>query len=384
MIYLHNTTLYTPADVIEHGALVINGETIGAIGHAEDLPCPPGAQAIDLGGMTLIPGFIDLQINGAFGSDFTFEPESIWQVGERLTRTGVTSFLPTIISSPAETIGRAQAVLKEGPPKGYEGASVLGLHLEGPYINPHKSGAHETSHLRLPDPHEYERWSPSRAIRLVTLAPEIPGAIQAIHVLVRNGVTVSAGHSEASFDQALEGIKAGISYGTHLFNAMPPLDHRQPGLVGALLRESRVVAGMIIDGIHVHSAMVSLAWKALGAQRTSLVTDAMAALGMPAGDYQLANRTVHVDGGSARLDDGRLAGSVLSLDQALRNLMAYTGCRLEEALPAVTLVPARLLGLEASLGVLSEGARADLVLLNSERQIAGVWTKGHAVVSPTN
>ena len=194
---------------------------------------------------------------------------------------------------------------------------------------------------------------------------------------------VSAGHSQADFDQAQAGIQAGIRYGTHLFNAMPALDHHQPGLVAALLGDPRLTVGLIVDGIHLHPAMVRLAWNILGAQRTNLVTDAMAALGMPPGDYMLGARLVFMDGSSARLADGRLAGSLLSLDQALRNLMAFTGCSLTEALPTLTRVPARLLGLDSSLGSLTMGSKADFTLLTPEVQVAQVWVDGRRVLSPS-
>ena len=383
MIYLHNLTPFTPETKIDRAAIVFSAETISAFGEEDALPCPPGADSIDAGGLMLVPGLIDLQVNGAFGMDFTTHPETIWQVGERLIRYGVTSFLPTIVSSPPATIRLAQAVIQDAPPAGYRGARVIGLHLEGPYLNPQKQGAHDSTSLFLPDPEIYAQWSPASGIRLVTLAPELAGALPAIRTLVSNGVLVSAGHSQADFDQAQAGIQAGIRYGTHLFNAMPALDHHQPGLVAALLGDPRLTVGLIVDGIHLHPAMVRLAWNILGAQRTNLVTDAMAALGMPPGDYMLGARAVFMDGSSARLADGRLAGSLLSLDQALRNLMAFTGCSLTEALPTLTRVPARLLGLDSSLGSLTMGSKADFTLLTPEVQVEQVWVDGRRVLPPS-
>jgi N-acetylglucosamine-6-phosphate deacetylase len=380
MIYIHNATLFTPSGLLDHGAMLINGETITAVGREGDLPCPADAHPFDAKGQNLVPGFIDLQINGAFGMDFTSSPETIWQVGERLTGFGVTSFLPTIISSPPEITRKAQACLQKGPPNGYHGARVIGLHLEGPYLNPEKYGAHNPDYLCQPQPEVYEHWSPASFVRLVTLAPELPGAITAIQTLVKHGVVVCAGHSQASLDQSQDGFEAGIRYGTHLFNAMPPFDHRRPGLVGALLADHRLTAGMIVDGIHLHPVTVKLAWQTLGPQRTSLVTDAMAALGMPSGEYSLGGRTVYVDGSSAKLTDGLLAGSLLSLDQALNNLVKFTGCSLEEALPTITRVPAHLLGLDSSLGNLIVGAKADLVLLTSDMQVTGVWLNGRQIL----
>jgi N-acetylglucosamine-6-phosphate deacetylase len=382
MIYIHNAILNTPEKKIVRGALLVNGEVIVALGSEEELPCPTSAESIDAGGLTLVPGFIDLQINGAFGMDFTTNPDTIWNVGEQLVYFGVTSFLPTIVSSPSETIHHAQAVLQMGPPLGYRGARVLGLHLEGPYLNPEKHGAHNPAFMSLPDAVVYEEWSPASYVRLVTLAPELVGSLPAIRALVQNGVVVGAGHSQADLRQTLAGFEAGICYGTHLFNAMPPLDHRNPGLVGALLESLHTIAGIIVDGIHVNPTIIKLVWKILGAQRMNLVTDAMAALGMPAGEYQLGGRTVFVDGTSARLEDERLSGSLLSLDQALRNLMAYTGCSLSEALTTVTQVPAGLLHLERTLGNLVVGARADLALLTPEAHVVAVWINGDQILSP--
>jgi N-acetylglucosamine-6-phosphate deacetylase len=379
MVYFHNTTIYTPEGKLDHGAMLINGETITAIGREGELHYPANTHTIDVKEQSLVPGFIDLQINGGFGMDFTSNPETIWQVGERLTRFGVTSFLPTIVSSPHETVQKVQAILRIGPPKGYHGSRVIGLHLEGPYLNPEKHGAHNPAYLRLPEPDGYDHWNPANFVRLVTLAPELPGSITAVETLVKHGVVVSAGHSQADIEQSQVAIEAGIRYGTHLFNAMPPLDHRQPGLVGSLLTDKRIIAGMIVDGIHLHHSIVNLAWQILGSQRTNLVTDAIAGLGMPAGEYLLAGRTIHGDGSSARLKEGTLAGSLLSLDQALRNLITFTSCSLGDAIPTVTQVPARLLRLNTSLGNLSIGAKADLVFLDRNLQVTGVWLNGHQI-----
>ena len=379
MIYIHNASLYTPFEIIDHGVVIISGETITAIGSQDELACPAGAQSVDAGGMNLVPGFIDLQVNGGFGMDFSTAPETIWLVGENLTRFGVTSFLPTIISSQSGTIRHAQAVLHQGPPSDYCGAAAVGLHLEGPYLNPEKCGAHDPANLSLPEAGDYEQWSPSSHVRLVTLAPELPGSLPAVRSLVRNGVLVSAGHSQANYAQAQAGFDAGIRYATHLFNAMPAFNHRQPGLAGAILNDDRLSAGLIVDGIHIHPSMVQFVWKMLAARRTSLVSDAVAALGMPPGEYHLGRRSGYTDGSSIKLSDGRLAGSLISLDQALRNLISFTSCSLPEALSTVTQVPAGLLNLAPLLGRLAIGSKADLVLLTGDAHIARVWVHGKQV-----
>jgi N-acetylglucosamine-6-phosphate deacetylase len=211
---------------------------------------------------------------------------------------------------------------------------------------------------------------------MVTMAPELPGALHIIRALVERGIVVSAGHSLASLEEAQAGIEAGITYGTHLFNAMPSLDHREPGLTGALLVGDDVTVGVIADGIHLHPDIVKLVWKSKGAGRVSLVTDAMAALGMPPGNYLLSDQNVIVDGLTARLADGRLAGSVLSLDQAVRNLVAFTGSQLSEAISTVTSTPAALLGLDGSRGRIAPGYIADLTLLTNDLQVYATIVTG--------
>ena len=264
--------------------------------------------------MVVVPGFIDLQVNGAFGKDFTADPTAIWDVAREYARYGVTSFLPTIITSPLDNIAAAQAVVCR-PPAGFRGCEPLGLHVEGPFLNPARKGAHNPDFLRPPTLDAVANWAPQTGVRLVTLAPELPGALEVIRSLAARGVVVSAGHSMATYAEALAGFDAGIRYGTHLFNAMPPLAHREPGLPGALLTDERVAAGFIPDGIHTHPAIIRLAWKQLGPERFSMVTDCMAALGMGPGRHMLGDFEVIVDETSARLADGTLAGSILSLDQ---------------------------------------------------------------------
>ena len=251
----------------------------------------------------------------------------------------------------------------------------MGLHLEGPFLNPARRGAHNPAHLRAPDLQTITGWSVEQYVRLVTLAPELPGALDVIRALVGRGVVVSAGHSLATHAEALAGFEAGITCGTHLFNAMPPLEHRAPGLAGALLADERATVGLIPDGLHLHPSVVALAWQAKGARRVNLVTDAMAALGMPPGRYPLGDWEVTVDDTSARLADGRLAGSLLSLDQAVRNFIAFTGCSLSDALATVTTVPAHLLGL-ADRGQIAPGFIADLTLLTPDVHVAGTIVGG--------
>ncbi len=381
MLLITHATLYTPDQVIADGALLVADGRIAALGPTATLTAPPGTTVLDASGLHLTPGFIDLQFNGGFGHDFTADPAAIWQVAAQLPRYGVTAFLPTVITSPLATVAAAQSVVTQPPAGESHGAVPLGLHVEGPFLNPQKKGAHNPAYLRKPDPAAVADWSPAQGIRLVTLAPELPGALALAELLHGRGILVSAGHSTASYAEAMAGFAAGIGYGTHLFNAMPALGHREPGLPGALLSDARPVVGIIADGVHSHPAMVDLAWRALGSRRLNLVTDAMAALGMPPGKQLLGDFEVLVDDVSARLPDGTLAGSILSLDQALRNLMAFTGCSLAEALPTITRTPATALGMAAARGSLAEGYRADLVLLDRDLQVAATLIAGKVVYS---
>jgi N-acetylglucosamine-6-phosphate deacetylase len=379
MLLITHATLYTPDEVLADGGLLIENGRIAALGPSATLVAPPGTPVLDASGLHLTPGFIDLQFNGGFGHDFTADPTTIWQVAAQLPRYGVTAFLPTVITSPLTTIAAAQAVVTQPPAGEPTGAVPLGLHIEGPFLNPQKKGAHNPAYLRSPDVDAVAGWSPVQGVRLVTLAPELPGALDLVELLHDRGILVSAGHSTATYAEATAGFDAGIRYATHLFNAMPPLGHREPGLPGALLSDARPVVGLIVDGVHSHPAMVDLAWKALGNRRLNLVTDAMAALGMPPGKQLLGDFEVWVDETSARLPDGTLAGSILSLDQALRNLLDFTGCTLAEALPTVTRTPAAALGLAHERGSLAVGYRADLVLLDAELQVVATLVDGNVV-----
>ncbi|MGD8750609.1 MAG: N-acetylglucosamine-6-phosphate deacetylase [Anaerolineales bacterium] len=381
LLHIHGATIITPKDQIENGVVLIEDGLIQAIGTAKELPPPPGAGVMDVTGLTLVPGFIDLQCNGAFGCDFTSDPESIWDVAAQLPRFGVTAFLPTLVSSPLETIAAARAVLSRGSPNPKAGAIPMGLHLEGPFLNPQKKGAHNPHYLRPADTTVVRDWSPENGVCLVTLAPELPGALGVVRRLVSQGVVTSAGHSMATYEQALLAFEAGILCGTHLFNAMAPLGHRQPGLVGALLSDARPSVSLILDGIHVHPALIRLVWAVKGAGGLILVSDSTAASGMPPGKYRLGDQEMLVTECGARLPDGTLAGSVLPMAEAIRNLLTFTGCPLAEALPTVTKTPAALLGLSHQRGSLAPGMCADLVLLTPDLEIAHTLVAGEVVFS---
>lgn len=358
--------------------MVVEGGRIASIGSAP----VSAAEVLEGRGLLLAPGFVDLQCNGAVGIDLALEPERLWDVAAALPRWGVTAWLPTIITSPPEITDRALVTLAAGPPRGIGPvARPLGLHLEGPFLAEARKGAHPTRHLRLPDPTRAATWSRESGVALVTLAPELPGALDLIADLVRRGVVVSLGHSAATAAEAAAAIDRGASMVTHLFNAMDPLRHRAPTLVAQALADERLSSGLIADGLHVDPTVVVGAWRALG-RRLVLVTDAVGALGIPPGERRLGDGigVVTVGPGGVRLADGTLAGSNLSMDTAVRNLAAWTGCGLAGAVDAATAAPAKVLGL-GDRGVVRVGAVADLVLMTAGGDLVTTVAAGRPAVS---
>lgn len=378
-IIIVGAEIYSPESCQSKSGVLIEDGRIARIGTLAEVETWPEGQRIEAKGLLLVPGLIELQINGAFGMDFTEHPETIYPVARELPRLGVTRFLPTIITSPLEKIQLAQTQIRSGPPEGFHGAIPIGLHIEGPFLNPERKGAHSPEYLRPPSLDDASQWSQENGVRLVTLAPELPGAHEVIAVLRGRGIVVSVGHSLATLQQAREGFKTGISCATHLFNAMSPLTQFDPGLPGAVLAEPGLRFGLIPDGIHVHPTIVDLIWRLTGPGRMILVTDAMAALGMPPGLYRLGEKEVVVDGTSARLHNGNLAGSILPHPIALRNLIAFTGCSLTDALSCMTSTPAELLGMEEEIGRIEEGYRADLVLLTPDLDVVCTLVDGEVV-----
>ena len=380
MLQITNARIYTPDRVIPRGTVVVEGSRIVSVGSAGEMPAAQRPRVVDAAGLTLVPGFIDLQLNGAFGHDFTADPSTIWEVAAGLPRYGLTTFLPTIITSPLEQVAAGMRVVTGARPKDFRGAEPLGVHAEGPFLNPKKKGAHNEQYLRPPALDAVAAWSPDSGVRLVTMAPELPGALAVIRALTSCGVVVSTGHSMATYDEARAGFDAGATYGTHLFNAMPNFGHRDPGLPGALLTDDRMTVGFIADGVHTHRSVIDLVWRILGPRRMSLVSDAMAALGMPPGLHRLGEYDVIVDATSCRLTDGgALAGSILEPDQALRNLIEITGCSLGDALATLTTTPARLLGLEKERGRIEAGFAADMVLLSPDLKVRTTIAAGEIV-----
>ncbi|MBA4384373.1 MAG: N-acetylglucosamine-6-phosphate deacetylase, partial [Anaerolinea sp.] len=351
-----NALLLTTNRELRKGSLSINNGVITNVYHAEG---QIESGDIDANGWIASPGWIDIQINGGFGIDLTTNPELLWEVAAQLPKFGITGFLPTIITSAPETYEKAISIYKKGPPSGWRGARPFGWHFEGPFLNPSKKGAHNSSCLRQPDVSFVKNWTRENGVMLVTMAPELSSAESTAVKLISNNVILSMGHSMATVAETQRAVEVGYTSATHLFNAMPALDHRAPGLAGEVLVNNKITAGLIADGQHVHPNMVKAAWQLKMPGELAMVSDAVGALGMPPGVYQQGGMEITVTENSAKLKDGTLAGSVLRLDQALRNVMAYTGSSIEQVLPALAENQARLLKLE-KLGCILPGYNADL------------------------
>jgi len=341
---------------------------------------------VDCKGMILSAGLIDLQLNGGWGFDFSEPahlPHGLSRVASELIRCGVTSFLPTVITSSPEAY---RAILPHLVPRAgsSEGASVLGVHLEGPFLAPSKPGCHPIEHLRTPDAdHDVLRRACGDHIshlRLVTLAPELPDASRLIAELISLGVVVSAGHSNASQAEMAVALRAGVRMCTHLFNAMPPFHHREPGIIGILgSSEFRPFFGLIADGIHVHPASLKIAAKARP-DGAVLVSDAMAALGLEEGTYNFAGAEVEVSEGRAVISGtDTLAGAAISLDECVRRFRRYCDVTSAAALEAASLHPAQVLGIEKTKGSLVVGADADFILLDDALQVQRTYIGGELV-----
>jgi N-acetylglucosamine-6-phosphate deacetylase len=319
------------------------------------------------------PGFVDLQVNGFAGIDFLdADADGYRHASEALLETGVTAFLATFITAPEEHLLAAL----HNVPRQFNGARVLGVHLEGPFLAPERLGIHPPSARRDPDADLLERLLSAGPVRIVTLAPERPGACDLIDVLRRRGITVSCGHSEATSDEATTAFDRGVRTVTHLFNAMRPFGHRDPGIAGAALARDDVVVQIIVDGAHLAPETARVVWRA-AAGRVALVTDAVAGAGEADGVYSLGGLDIEIRDGVARGLDGSLAGTTIRMIDAVRNLHAL-GVPLADALDAATAVPARVIG--APVGRLDVDEPADVVVLNDNLEVDRVFVRGDARV----
>ncbi|WP_188190990.1 N-acetylglucosamine-6-phosphate deacetylase [Nonomuraea sp. SYSU D8015] len=373
---LADARIVTPEGVHE-GWLTIEDGRITHVGHGS---APSPGQS--MGGRHVVPGFVDIHNHGGAGGSFpTGELDGARDAVALHRRHGTTTTMASLVTGPLDGLARATAALAELCDEGL----LAGIHFEGPYIARSRCGAHDPTMLREPSPEEFAGLVKAGRghVRMLTIAPELPGALATIRLAVAEGVIAAIGHSDADYDQTIAGIEAGASVATHLYNAMPPLGHRAPGPVAALLDDERVTVELINDGVHVHPAMLRLAYEVAGPGRTALVTDAMSAAGLGDGDYVLGSMRVRVDDGVARLvEGGSIAGSTLTMDVAFRRAVREVGMSLPDAVQVASLTPARVLGLADRIGSIAVGKAADLVVLSDELEVAGVMKDGVWVTEP--
>jgi N-acetylglucosamine-6-phosphate deacetylase len=366
--------LVTPIEWIEAPIVVVEDGQIIALRSRNDAETPAG-HVLNFPDLILAPGFIDIHIHGGAGRDAMEASDSaLAQIGLQLVKHGVTAYLPTTVTAPQEqTLKTLEGLGKliANANKNHGRAVPLGIHLEGPFISHEKRGVHPPQDLLPPSPQALERfWQASAGtIRMMTIAPELPGAVETIRHARNLGVHSSLGHSNATYQEAQAGISAGADHATHTFNAMRALDHRDPGILGAVLENDELTADIIADGIHVHPSVLKLFLRAKGGDRAILITDAISATGMPDGIYSLGGLEVQVSNGRCEYQ-GKLAGSVLTLDRAIRNVMSFAGWQLQQAVRLATLNPAQRLGISDQRGLLAPGRRADLAVLTPEGQVA--------------
>ena len=374
--------VHTGDHVLRPGWLVVSDGAVAAVGEGAPDPRWDAAEQVDLGARTVVPGFVDLHCHGGGGSAFGAAEDAASMVDDarRVAAThrshGTTTLVASLVTAPLEQL-RA-AVLALAPL--VDGGELAGVHLEGPWLSPLHRGAHAPELLREPTPDDLDLLLGAHpgAVAVVTIAPELPGGLDAVRRVVELGAVAAVGHTDADAATALAAVDAGATLATHLFNAMPPVHHRAPGPVLALLEDERVAVELIADGVHLHPLTLQHAARSAGPGRTALVTDAMAATGVDDGEYLLGSLVVDVVDGVARLrGDGAIAGSTLTLDRALRGAVA-AGVPFEDALAALTTTPARVLG-RTDVGVLEPGARADLVVLDESLAVVAVVHGGRSV-----
>lgn len=389
MIAITASTLFTPLERIEQPLLLMDEGSLVEVTSRTRREVPQNSRLVDFADGILAPGFIDLHIHGGAGHDvMEASAGALPPVEQLLASHGVSSYFPTTVTAPLDTTLSALARLAdaietaERDPQRQNGelrARPLGIHLEGPFISHKRRGVHPPENLLTPSPAAFDRfWQAARGhIRVLTIAPELPGALEVITLAASRGVCVSLGHSNADLDEARAGFAAGARHATHTFNAMRPLDHRDPGILGEVLTDPRLSAEIIADGIHVDPVIVQLFLKAKGPEAAVLITDATAATGMPDGRYHLGSLEVEVKDGRCMVGDS-LAGSVLTMDRAVRNVMQFAQWDLQEAVRLATLNPARVAGIK-NAGAIEAGAPADLVVLSPGGEVRQTVIRGAGI-----
>jgi len=389
---IHASRILTPDEEISDAVILVEGSRISAVGHRDEIRVPAGAVDYIASGMTVVPGFVDVHIHGAGGHDVMEANENaLDRITSTVARYGTTSIVATTVTAPIDDTclsleGIARYVRshensEQFAEDGRLAAEILGVHLEGPFISKARRGVHPLEAIAGPSVAALARLleASDGLVRILTIAPELPGAMELIEVAVAAKIVVALGHTDADYDQARAAIQAGARHAAHMFNAMRPFTHRDPGVVGAILTDPDVTAEVIADGVHVAGPAIQVLIGAKGFDAVLLVSDGIAATGMPDGNYRLGNFEVTVKEGVCRNEEGKLAGSTLTLDRALRNAVAL-GVSLKDAVRMATVLPARRLGLAGKKGIIAVGADADLVALTPDLRVAGVMTRGAGLV----
>lgn len=374
-LVLSGANVVMPTGTLEQGRLIVDGTRIAGA-------APENAHHIDVTGHWLLPGFVDIHNHGGGGASFTSgTPEDVLRGIHTHRLHGTTTLVASTVTGDMDFLARRAGLLAELAEQG----DIAGIHFEGPFISPCRKGAHSEELLRDPDPADVRRLVDAARghATMVTLATELPGGIDSVRLLAERGVIAAIGHTDASYEQTVEAIEAGATVATHLFNAMPPLGHREPGPIAALLEDERITVELINDGTHLHPASLQLAFHHAGADRVAFITDAMDAAGFGDGRYMLGPLEVEVADGVARLvEGGSIAGSTLTLDRAFKRAVTVDRLPVQDAVTALSANPAKLLGRYDRIGSLEPGKDADLVVLDSDFDLKGVMRRGEWVVDP--
>src|ERR1700685_2845540 len=382
---IYASRIFTPQEQLTDSVILTEDGRIIAIGHRDEVKIPAGAIDYIAGGMLVAPGFVDVHIHGAGGHDvMEATPQALDAITSTVARFGTTSIVATTVTASVDETcrsleGIAQYVRshEKTEENARAAAEIVGVHLEGPFINKLRRGVHPPESIALPsiDVLEQFRAAADGLVKIVTVAPEIPGALQLIARAVSDGLVVAVGHTDADYDQARAAVVAGARHAVHVYNAMRPFTHRDPGVISAIMTETDVTAEIIADGVHVAGPAIQVLVGTKGFDTVLLVSDGTSATGMRDGNYRLGNFEVTVKGGVVRKSEGQWAGSTLTLDRALR-YMVEVGVPFADALRMATILPARRLGLAGKKGILAIGGDADLVLLTPDLHVAGVMTRG--------
>lgn len=383
-LVIANGRVCTPFETLDKGMVVVREGRIAFVAPFNRRRLPEGAKVIDASGKIVLPGFVDVHVHGARGYDVmdgTYD--AIDRISRFLARTGVTAFLPTTVSAPQERMLASARAVRESTERGVGGARPLGLHMEGPYINPERRGAQNVEHIRPPSIEEVQEVlrACGDRLRMVTLAPEMSGAMALISFLKERGIIPSMGHTNATFREAMAGFQKGVRHAAHVFNAMRGFHHREPGALGAILIRDDVTVELIADWVHVHPVSIRLLLRLKGSDRVVLITDSIRAAGMPDGTYELGGLEVIVRDGICRLKTGSLAGSTLTLNKAVGNVTKRLGLPLSESVKMATVNPARLLEIDDRKGSLEPGKDADIVVADRDMNISMTIVQGRIAFS---